>query len=80
MPQVDCIVPEEGAVLVVEALEDEGKNHLFEFTSGRVGDLVEGDILPVVLGKRRALREYSGEQRCRGENICISRLKAISRR
>ena len=57
----DCIVPEEGAVLVVEALEDEGKNHLFEFTSGRVGDLVEGDILPVVLGKRRALREYSGD-------------------
>ncbi len=57
----DCIVPEEGAVIVVEALEDEGKNHLLEFASGRVGDLVEGDILAVVLGKRLALREYSGD-------------------
>lgn len=55
------IIPEEGAVLIAEALTDTGKNNLLEFTSGRVGFLVEGDILPVVLGKRRALREYSGD-------------------
>jgi hypothetical protein len=55
------MVPEEGAVLVVEALADEGKNNVLEFTSGRIGTLVEGDILPVVLGKRLALREYSGD-------------------
>jgi methylmalonyl-CoA mutase cobalamin-binding subunit len=55
------IVPEEGAVLLVEALADAGKNNLMEYTSGRIGFLVEGDILPVVLGKRRALREYSGD-------------------
>jgi hypothetical protein len=55
------ILPEEGAVILVEALSDAGKNNLMEYTSGRVGFLVEGDILPVVLGKRRALREYSGD-------------------
>ncbi|GCE25622.1 hypothetical protein KDA_11060 [Dictyobacter alpinus] len=55
------IIPEEGAVLIAEALSDAGKNNLLEFTSGRIGFLTEGDILPVVLGKRRALREYSGD-------------------
>ncbi len=55
------IVPEEGAVIVGEALADVGRNHSLEFTSGRIGNLVEGDILPVVLGKRQALREYSGD-------------------
>lgn len=55
------IIPEEGAVLIAEALSDAGKNNLLEFTTGRIGFLVEGDILPVVLGKRRALREYSGD-------------------
>ncbi|GCE11471.1 hypothetical protein [Tengunoibacter tsumagoiensis] len=52
---------EEGAVIVVEVLSDTGKNNLFEYTSGRIGFLVEGDIIPAVLGKRRALREYSGD-------------------
>ncbi len=56
-----AIQPEEGAVLVVEALADVGKNNMLEFTSGRIGSLVEGDIIPAVLGKRQALREYSGD-------------------
>ncbi len=56
-----AIQPEEGAVLVVEALADMGKNNMFEFTSGRIGSLVEGDIILAVLGKRQALREYSGD-------------------
>ncbi|QBD76765.1 hypothetical protein EPA93_12410 [Ktedonosporobacter rubrisoli] len=55
------IVPEEGAVILVEALADEGKNKLLEYASGRIGSLMEGDIIPAVLGKRRALREYSGD-------------------
>jgi hypothetical protein len=55
------IVPEEGAVIAVEVLSDAGKNNLFEYTTGRIGFLVEGDIIPAVLGKRRALREYSGD-------------------
>lgn len=55
------IQPVEGAVIVVEALADEGKNKLLEYATGRIGFLVEGDIIPVVLGKRRALREYSGD-------------------
>ncbi|HTI14957.1 MAG TPA: hypothetical protein VL461_10355 [Dictyobacter sp.] len=55
------ITPAEGAVIAVQALSDTGKNSLLEYTSGRIGFLVEGDILPVVLGKRRALREYSGD-------------------
>jgi hypothetical protein len=55
------IIPEEGAVVLVEALTDSGKNNLLEYTSGRIGFLVEGDIIPAVLGKRRALREYSGD-------------------
>ncbi len=55
------ITPEEGAIVLVEALTDSGKNNLLEYTSGRIGFLVEGDIIPAVLGKRRALREYSGD-------------------
>lgn len=55
------ITPQEGSVIAVQALADEGKNKLLEFASGRIGFLVEDDIIPVVLGKRRALREYSGD-------------------
>jgi hypothetical protein len=57
----DQILLEEGAVIAVEALTDAGKNNLLEFTTGRIGFLVEGDVIPAVLGKRRALREYSGD-------------------
>jgi hypothetical protein len=55
------IIPLEGAVVLVEALTDTGKNNLLEYTTGRIGFLVEGDVIPAVLGKRRALREYSGD-------------------
>jgi hypothetical protein len=57
----DQINPVEGAVIVVKVLAEAGKNNLLEYTTGRIGFLVEGDILPVALGKRRALREYSGD-------------------
>jgi hypothetical protein len=55
------VTPEEGAIILVEVLTDSGKNNLLEYSSGRIGFLVEGDIIPAVLGKRRALREYSGD-------------------
>ena len=53
------ITPCEGGVIVVEALDHAGKNNVFELSSGRIGKLIKGDIIPAVLGKRRALREYS---------------------
>lgn len=57
---VERIKAEEGSVLVVEALEHEGRNNVLDFASGRLGRLVKGNLIPAVLGKRRALREYSG--------------------
>lgn len=55
------ISPEEGAVIAVEALNHQGTNNVLDFSTGRLGRLLEGDIIPGVLGKRRALREYSGD-------------------
>ncbi|MDP1722045.1 MAG: hypothetical protein Q8L37_02440 [Candidatus Gottesmanbacteria bacterium] len=55
------IVPEEGLIILVEALDDEGKNNVLEFTTGRLGKLIKGDVVPAVLGKRRALKEFAGD-------------------
>jgi Ni2+-binding GTPase involved in maturation of urease and hydrogenase len=57
----DTIVAEEGAVIVVEALQHTGTNNVLDFANGRLGRLVEGDLIPAVLGKRRAMKEYSGD-------------------
>jgi len=57
----NSITPQEGLVIVVEALIDEGKNNILEVTTGRLGKLVKGDVVPAVLGKRRALKEYAGD-------------------
>ncbi|MCP4630138.1 MAG: molybdopterin-guanine dinucleotide biosynthesis protein B, partial [bacterium] len=38
-----------------------GANNLLEFVNGRMGHLVREDVIPGVLGKRRALKEYSGD-------------------
>lgn len=57
----NSIVPQEGLVILVEALGDEGKNSVLEFATGRLGKLVKGDVVPAVLGKRRALKEYAGD-------------------
>ena len=57
----DSIKPVEGLVIAVQALNSEAKNNVLETTQGRLGKLVTGDIVPAVLGKRRALREYSGD-------------------
>lgn len=55
------IAPAEGLIILVEALDDAGKNNVLEFTTGRLGKLVKGDVVPAVLGKRRALKEYAGD-------------------
>ncbi|MBI5620764.1 hypothetical protein HY949_03230 [Candidatus Gottesmanbacteria bacterium] len=55
------IVPKEGLVILVEALEDAGKNNVLEFSTGRLGKLVKGDVIPAVLEKRRALKEFAGD-------------------
>lgn len=57
----DSIKPIEGLVIAVQALNSEAKNNVLETTQGRLGKLVTGDIVPAVLGKRRALKEYSGD-------------------
>jgi len=57
----ETIDPKEGLAIVVEALDHSGKNNVLEVTTGRLGKLVKGDIVPAVLGKRRALREYAGD-------------------
>jgi len=55
------IIHEEGAVIIVETLDEQRKNNVLELLDGRLGLLVAGDIIPGVLGKRRALKEYSGD-------------------
>ncbi len=55
------IIPEEGGVIAIEALSHEGKNNAFEHISGRLGKLLQKDIIPAVFGQRKALREYSGK-------------------
>jgi len=57
----ESIIPDEGLVIAVQALNSEAKNNVLETTHGRLGKLVTGDIVPAVLGKRRALKEYSGD-------------------
>jgi hypothetical protein len=54
------IAAEEGAFVVVQALENEGKKDVLEFCPGRLGALVEGDIIAGVLGYRCAPTEFAG--------------------
>lgn len=54
------IAPVEGSMIVVQALENEGKKDDFDFTNGRLGKVVKGDIFPGILGSRKALVEFAG--------------------
>lgn len=54
------IPAEEGAFIVVQALENIDKNDILEFVEGRLGKLIEGDIIPAVLGYRKAPVEFAG--------------------
>lgn len=57
-PNIDC---REGAVIVARALTEHNVTNMLELQTGRIATLVEGDIIPGVLGKRRASREFSGD-------------------
>lgn len=50
----------EGSIIVVQALENEGKKDDFDFVNGRLGKVVKGDIFPGVLGFRKAVVEFAG--------------------
>jgi len=54
------IAPIEGSIIVVQTLENEGKKDDFDFTNGRLGKVVKGDIFPGVLGWRKAVVEFAG--------------------
>jgi len=54
------IAPVEGSIIVVQALENEGKKDDFDFANGRLGKVVKGDIFPGVLGLRKAVVEFAG--------------------
>lgn len=54
------IIPEEGAVLAVEVLEDKKTYNQLELVSGRLSTIQKGDLIAVALGKRRALKGFVG--------------------
>ncbi len=57
----ETITAVEGAVLVVEVLEDKKIYNQLELVSGRMSKLQKGDIIAVALGNRRALKGFVGE-------------------
>ena len=50
----------EGAIILVQALENQGKKDDFDYSNGRLGKIVVGDIFPGVLGTRKAVVEFAG--------------------
>jgi len=68
------ISPDEGAMLLVEAGENDGKNDVFDFIGGRLGKLVKGDVVPGVLGFRKAPVEFAGvvpKRVCVGDELYL---------
>lgn len=55
------IVCQEGIVVLAQVLDDKNAIARIEFSTGRIGSLVKDDIIPGVLGKRRATRGSSGD-------------------
>jgi hypothetical protein len=54
------IPPEEGAVVVVEILNNKSTYNTLELTSGRMAKVGKGDVVAGALGHRKALFGYSG--------------------
>ena len=50
----------EGSFVVVKVLESEGKKDDLDYSTGRLGKVVKGDIIPGVLSYRSALVEFAG--------------------
>ena len=54
------IIAEEGQVILVEAGNHEGKLNVLDFKGGRLGFLWQKEIIPAVLGNRKATTEFAG--------------------
>lgn len=54
------IVAKEGIVVLAQVLDEKNANALIEFATATMGELVRDDIIPAVLGKRRATRSGCG--------------------
>ncbi len=57
----DKINSASGMVLIAEVIDHANTFNEFEFQNGRLGSVYKGDIIPVVLGKRRAISYYSSD-------------------
>ncbi|KAE8149165.1 hypothetical protein BDV25DRAFT_141057 [Aspergillus avenaceus] len=57
-PIINCV---EGAVIAVQVWKTAGMRAQIENVSGKIVDLADGDIIPVVLGMRRAFQGYCGD-------------------
>ena len=51
----------DGVVIIVRVLDTVGRNNRYELCDGRIGRLYKDDVLPVVLGPRRAPHRFSGD-------------------
>lgn len=56
----DNINSNEGTIVMVEALNHEGKYNILDFVGGRLGKLWHWDKIPAVLGYRKATTEFAG--------------------
>ena len=54
------LLAQEGAFVVVEILESEGFKQEIDYANGRLGLVVKGDVIPAVLGYRKAPVEFAG--------------------
>lgn len=54
------IHPVEGAFIAVKIMDSEGKKDVIDFSSGRLGKVIKGDIIPGVLAYRNAVVEFAG--------------------
>lgn len=57
---IGAIKAQEGQVVLVEAGNHEGKLNILDFKGGRLGYLWQKEIIPVVLGNRKATTEFAG--------------------
>src|SRR3989442_13899991 len=56
-----CISPHAGDTVAVRALTDSATYNMLELPTGRLAKINPGDLLIVVLGRRRALKGFVGD-------------------
>ncbi|MGB3513633.1 MAG: hypothetical protein WBA93_31395, partial [Microcoleaceae cyanobacterium] len=57
---INKVKVKEGDFVIIEVLETENKRAYIESINGDISVAIEGDILPVVLGYRKATLEFAG--------------------